>query len=559
MLFVHTNSFAQKKRTIDFIGGARSFISNNEIIVRDSLPDTVSVKKNTGGYALIDLGVDIRPNKNTEIMGMFRIRNNYGGFWGAGVTFDVRQLWLKGVVGNVVRYQLGDLNLKQTPFTLYNHQTDRFDSLPAIFRLQTDIIAYEKFYQKNTWRQQGASVDFGLTFSKFIQKIDFSGYTTRLQASNFSTIPDRLMSGFSVNITQSKHFKIGFNGFYTFDVKGTVPDTSVYTNNVNTINASYATHIKKNILSVHGEGGHSTVQTTKDVKASALSDYFAYAYAKFAMPEQHLEVSAGYMNVGPDFRSVGAQSKNVNYNAPQAFYNRYGNDQTTRPIDLMDMVRNENIYTTSVNSGMMSINPAYNNVLPFGLATFNREGVFGKVSLQLPVGISIRAEHFNLSEIRGQGTFQLKKFTQTKLISTVEIHKLAKFKRLVKLQVGANYQTTQRKSSVVVENVNLTSLQYQAGLEVEVLKSIDLLAGIIGINTKGNDFIADRNAYTTIDYFSNSQYDLTQQIMAFGARCRFNEQIYLCAMYQFSKYQDKLKLVPDYDVNQFSLIYNMTF
>lgn len=559
MLFVHTNSFAQKKRTIDFIGGARSFISNNEIIVRDSLPDTVSIKRNTGGYALIDLGVQIRPNKNTEIMGMFRIRNNYGGFWGAGVTFDVRQLWLKGVVGNVLRYQLGDLNLKQTQFTLYNHEADRFDSLPAIFRLQTDIIAYERFYQRNTWRQQGASVDFGLTFSNFIQKMDFSGYMTRLRASNFSTVPDRLMGGFSTNITQSKHFKIGFNGFYVFDVKGTVPDTSVYTNNVNTINASYATHIKKNILSVHGEAGHSTVQTTRDIKASALSDYFGYAYAKFSMPEQFLEVSAGYMNVGPDFRSVGAQSKNVNYDAPQGFYNRYGNDQTSRPIDLMDMVRNENIYTTSANSGMMNINPVYNNVLPFGLATFNREGVFGKLSLQLPVGISIRAEHFNLSEIRGQGTFQLKKFTQTKLISTVEINKLAKFKRLMKLQVGANYQTTQRNSSIVVENVNLTSLQYQAGLEFEVLKSIDLLAGIIGINTRGNDFMAERNSYTTIDFFNNNQYDLTQQIMAFGARCRFNEQIYLCAMYQFSKYQDRLKLVPDYDVNQFSLIYNMLF
>ena len=59
-----TSVSAQKKRTIDFVGGARSFISNNKISAQDSLPDSVSIKRNTGGYALIDLGVDIRPNKH---------------------------------------------------------------------------------------------------------------------------------------------------------------------------------------------------------------------------------------------------------------------------------------------------------------------------------------------------------------------------------------------------------------------------------------------------------------------------------------------------------------
>ena len=128
--------FAQQKKTIDFIGGARSYMSNSAINVQDSLPDTTTLKRNTGGYALIDMGVNIRPNDKTEIMGMFRIRNEYGGFWGAGVSFDVRQLWLKGIIGNVLRYQLGDLNLKQTPFTLYNNRVQLMDSLPSIFQLQ---------------------------------------------------------------------------------------------------------------------------------------------------------------------------------------------------------------------------------------------------------------------------------------------------------------------------------------------------------------------------------------------------------------------------------------
>ena len=150
---------------------------------------------------------------------MFRIRNDFGGFWGSGVTFSVRQLYLKGVVGDVLRYQVGDLNLKQTPFTLYNHNADRIDSLPAIFNLQTQIVQYERFYKKNTWRQQGVNLDFGFKFAKYIHELYFSGYTTRLQATDFGIIPDRLMSGVSVNLSQSKHLKVGFNGSFSSNLR----------------------------------------------------------------------------------------------------------------------------------------------------------------------------------------------------------------------------------------------------------------------------------------------------------------------------------------------------
>ena len=52
---------------------------------------------------------------------MFRIRNELGGFWGGGVSFNVRQLTLKGVAGNKVKYEVGDIDLKMTPYTLFNN------------------------------------------------------------------------------------------------------------------------------------------------------------------------------------------------------------------------------------------------------------------------------------------------------------------------------------------------------------------------------------------------------------------------------------------------------
>ena len=52
----------------------------------------------------------INPNESTEILGMIRINNQFGGFYGAGVTFDVRQIHVKGVAGKVLRYQIGNID-----------------------------------------------------------------------------------------------------------------------------------------------------------------------------------------------------------------------------------------------------------------------------------------------------------------------------------------------------------------------------------------------------------------------------------------------------------------
>ena len=68
-------AFSQNGKKVQFVGGARSLNTLAEL-------DTASTPKRSGGYALLDLGIKINPNSNTEVMGMFRINNEYGGFWG---------------------------------------------------------------------------------------------------------------------------------------------------------------------------------------------------------------------------------------------------------------------------------------------------------------------------------------------------------------------------------------------------------------------------------------------------------------------------------------------
>ncbi|MFN5294660.1 MAG: hypothetical protein ACK5BL_03955, partial [Flavobacteriales bacterium] len=131
----------QDTRKITFVGAARAqFYSDNYNSYFEE--DTVTASKLNSGNTLVDLGINMRPNPQMEIQGMVRVRNDYGGFWGAGVTFDVRQLYVKGVAGGIVRYQLGDINYKLTPYTLWNSNQEMISGVPFLLQQQTDVVNY---------------------------------------------------------------------------------------------------------------------------------------------------------------------------------------------------------------------------------------------------------------------------------------------------------------------------------------------------------------------------------------------------------------------------------
>ncbi len=554
-----TNLIGQKERKVSFVGAARATMNSNELVVRDTIRDTTTVKKISGGYTLVDLGVNIRPNKNTEIMGMFRIRNGYGGFWGSNVNFDVRQLWVKGVVANALRYQVGDLNLKQTPFTLYNHHADQIDSLPSIFKLQNDIISYERFYQNNnSWRMQGANVDFGFTFAKYLKEINLNGFITRLNATNFGNIADRLMSGANLEFVLNDFIKFGLNHNSVFDVSGTIKSDNVFSSSVNTLDWTLQKNIGESNLIFSGEVGKSSHGYSNDILAPKLNDYFIHVNTAFNLNKTGLSMILGYLNVGPDFRSIGAQSKDVNYNAEPIYFNRYTNPQNIRPISLFDMIGNVNIYNRTVSSSLPAENQVFNTIMPFGLSTFNRIGVYGRLHYTSKDGIALNSEYYNLSEIRGQGSKSLKNFASLKLNATLPLHHLLKSKKKVIVQAGTNMQASTRNSTESIENVDFNNLQYNVGLNLEIIENFELLLGIINNNSEGFNFKPDRNNYGEIIYYNQVKSNLKQSMKAIGFRYNFNPKTYISAIYQQATYEDIQKDNANFNISQYGIIYNIT-
>jgi hypothetical protein len=159
-VFLTTAIFAQERvKKIEFYGGARTSILFQDL-ADDS--DTINVQKANYGHSLIDLGILIRPSNNTEIITELRMRNELGGFYGSAVTFGLRRLTLKGVINDAIRYKIGDIDLKLTPYTLYNNGYQDYINEANVFRIAREVVDYENFFGDNTWRRQGMETQFGL-------------------------------------------------------------------------------------------------------------------------------------------------------------------------------------------------------------------------------------------------------------------------------------------------------------------------------------------------------------------------------------------------------------
>ena len=557
--YVSVNLYSQNEKKIQFVGTARSILNNDDILVKD---DTITSKSNMGGYALIDLGVNIFPNKNTEVLGMIRIKNQLGGFYGAGVTFDVRQLYIKGIISNVVRYQLGDINYKLTPFTFYNNDFDDLVQHPQVFNIQKDIVNYETFYKNNTWRQQGAALDFSLEFSRFLKEIKFNGFINRINITDFNTVPDRFFTGGNIGIQQSKNVFVGINYVSLFDLSGTSQNNSGFNNNVSSIN--YEVKFDKDNLvetRLFGETGLSNSGYSNDTSAPKLNDFFINMGISNLLKASHLKFSLSYLNVGPNFRSAGAQSKRLNYNNTPSFYDRYTNQQSLRSIGLFDLIRDEKLYNRSINSdGLMAYNPAYNNAMPYGIATFNRQGVNSKINFNDPKKIfNLEIETYILKELIGQGTTKLKSFKIIKTNAELNLKKLISIENNFKITAGFSFQSSIRNSETNYEEINLNSAIVNSGIEFELYKNIDILAGFIYNQAKGNEILPSRNIYSEVIDFNEYNINIKELMLGGGLRYRFSDKIYLAALYQNYDNSNKLNSQFSYSMNQFIIIYNMKF
>lgn len=544
-------------------GYARGSFLLDDFNTKSAIEDTVTPRKLNSGHVLADLTINVQPNSNTELLGQIRVRNDFGGFWGSGVTFDVRQLYLKGVVGGIVRYQLGDFNYKLTPYTFYNSQEELSSNEPSIFGVYRDMMHQDLFYDdNNSWRQQGASVDFGLNFKHLIDELNFNFFTSRVRPSNFGSISDQIFLGTSIGLVQSDRLKLAFNYVRMLDLEETSASNRYLNNPV------FSTSIEADIwktknysLTGKGEIGASSYQYLNDTLSPELEDYFMDLNLQFNSLKTGFSLNLNYINVGADFRSPGAQTKRIVFGSQLGAYDRYGNGQDLRRVNMMDLMRDVSLYNQQITPGLMAYNPSYGNSSPYGNASPNRTGLKLKLSHNdLKKRWEANLQFNQLSELTGSGTDQVREFNTWKLETKIHLQEVFKgYKEKLDLSASFWSETTSRSEELGFPTINLANQIINLGLDVGLGNNFEFLAGLRTLSSNGFDFIPELNIYNEIIDFNEYRTELSETIYGCGIKYNFTEKVNLSLLYHKFMWKDELSSLPEYEINQFSINYIMNF
>ncbi|MBO6517445.1 MAG: hypothetical protein JJ975_12940 [Bacteroidia bacterium] len=558
LLALAPNAFAQGKK-VWASGAARSVFQQNTIA---SEGDTVTPQKLNGGHALVDIAFNAKPNSKTFVHGMVRVRNDFGGFWGSGITFDMRQLYLKGLVRDAIRYQLGDINYKLTPYTFYNNLEELSTHQSEALNIYRELVRYDLFYtDDNTWRQQGAAVDFGLLFPKLVKELEVNTFVFRNRPTDFGQQSDRIFFGGNGTLVQNNNLVFGVNYIDLMDIKGTSRSNMALHNPVVTGTVNAKTKVKSINLEFKSESGISELYVLNDPDAAELRDYFFDLDLSISKDKKLPSLTVNYLNVGPQFRSIGAQSKRINFDALNLLYPRYGNAQMVRPLTQLDMMQDASLYQIDFSPELQAFAPQYDNVQPYGKATPNRQGFAIELDYTSPNKlIDIEASYQGLSEIVGQGVEDLRSFSTINVNGKFRIDTLIPtFKRALELSYGLITRNTTRSTAIAEGNLDLTSTLADIGIKIGVATDFDLLANYRMINASGNELIGARNTYTEIVDFDPFQTEMQQSILMLALRYTFDDENHLNIVWQKLNYEDSASENPSFDLSQFGIVYSMKF
>ena len=531
--------------------------------------DTLHADNISKGHVLVDLGININPDKRTEVQAIIRMRSDIGGFYTAGSALQLRQLYIKGLIGKYFSYQVGDLYLQMSPYTFFNNNPEGGINEGRIFSdLRRDYTNYENLSNKgNYWWQQGATTNFSLAFKEsVIDSVRVDGFFVRNRPQDvISSAPAALFhAGGRVTLTSTEKMKLIGNYVNLFEIGKTAGIDSAISNPVTSVQLDYTLwNSESTALRIVGEGGYSQM-IFKGYETRASKDgSFGEGAVKLNLKPANLLISAGYSYVDPQFYSSAAQSKRVNFaNIPSTFAN-VGNDafSPARTANIFDLVRDTAVYNQRIVSQLMAYDPTLNNSQAYGKATPNRQGV--NVDLQYKdsaqkVMANVNAAY--LTEIVGEGTSEKRNFLVLKAGADFHIHKFINWKKKLIVTTGVRYETTKRGGDPI-QSVDLTSTLIDLGLEVEVVNRLDVLVGTKFLTATGNEFIAIRNKYNDVSFSNANTSDISvnQSLLAAGLKYRFSANTYLTVQDHIFAYTDGSNSQRNYSFNQFMIMFNMNF
>jgi hypothetical protein len=528
LLFSSGFLFAQENQLISYFGVFRSTLHNSRLNGNLMDNDSSSVKRGSYGRSFFDLGIKIQPDKSFKAHAILRAETNMGEGNAGGLALIFRQIRAEGSISKMVKYEVGDIDVGLTKYTMYNNEEifNEFES--DIFKTRRNILAYDNFNIDNKWRVQGLQANAGVRIGNAIEKVGLHIFAARVRRANMISIPDRLVVGGKVDLKQSKYFRLGINWVSMFDNQGSTVDTVInFKNNVLTSDFEITPLTNDKLdVGLSGELGISDSYyfVENQNRAATLNDYF-YDAGIFALIKSiNLRVKGSYRNVGPDFFSPTSQTLRIMANGEPSVFGKVMNDSISRAPNLFDRMTDLQLYNQRIGTTLMPFLPIYGNVQPYGQATPNRKGPSIELSKSDSADIlyvSLKTDL--LSEIIGEGAPELRKFSSIQGGARFRLGSLFSFEKELALTAGARYESTKRSG---VAPVDFSTIIIDGGIMVETLKNIDLLMGAKYLIGSGNEAYAVRNDFKEIIGFTDYIIDQNQLLLSPSCRFRFGKYSY---------------------------------
>lgn len=565
---------AARGPAVQFNGLGRAYVQQAGLGGRILETDTSSARALADGEFVLDLAANAQPNAVTEVQGVLRLRNEFGGFFGAGVTVELRELWARGIIADALAYRVGDMDLALTPYTLFLPEPDGTVNTPEVFAPLLERVYYEEFYTgRNTRRLQGASLDFGLAFDQGLDEATVRAFLARIRPTDFADTPTRFVGGGRLGVASpvlgayGTRAQAGLNLTSVWDDLNTGRPTTGIRNAVATLDAHVRLLESSELaLALSGEAGRSVaarLEARSDETLLRESDTFLEAGLEADLRPRGLTLSARAINVGPDFFSAAAQSRRVDYAQQASQFTRLGNDGALRPAGLFDLTRDPALYTFRVEEQLMAYDPRYANAQPYGAATPNRRGA-RLAAAYAPAagalgGLEARLSVALLREIRGQGTEALKRFALVRAAADVPLAPLVGYRRALTLSLGAQAETTRRRGADPIEDADLSSLLLEAGLAAELYDRLDVLAGAKTRTARGQDYVPVYRDFNDVRDFRPFEPDDREALLGLGLRYRFRPDAYLTVQLQHYGYADVAAPEAGYRFGQVFALYSLRF
>ena len=389
----------------------------------------------------------------------------------------------------------------------------------------------------------------------FIEQLDFDGFTARIRGLEWLGKPELLMIGGSAIIKLSNKINLGSHYVNTFEILSSSNGTGAYYNPVLNTQLSYSGSLKDIPYKMLLEGGFSKRGWDGDSLAPEIKGYFTKATIKAKGKKS--EVNLGFRYVDTDFRSIGAQTRRIDYNTATTTYPYYSNNYTQRKVSLLDIMSDPNVYNQNLSTSLMNYNPMYSSVSPYGDATPNRIGLTAEIdNLNLTDFLSAKVQTQYFSEIIGQGTTNKRSFYKSALHSLLSLDKLLSLNNSFNLEGSINLETVKRDGEDF-EKIDFSSILYSGSISYELIKNLKIIAGAKVFYAEGNEFIAERDMYDQINDYSNNTYDSKETILIGGIQHHFTDDIYFTMQYNQFNVLDKTNTYDEFSMGRLIFMFNM--